>query len=260
MIKKVIIEENFSKHAWDYDQHSKVQNFCASTLIERVKGKSFSKILDIGCGTGNYTKLLREKFSKAKIVAIDISSEMIKVAKKKLEDKEIEFIVADAQEFRLEEEFDLISSNASFQWFQDLKLDLIKYREALSAGGTILFSTFGPETFFQLHSCLKEFLNKPVAISASNFLKRAEIERILKDIFKEVSVREEIYNQEYDSLLELLENLRCTGTRGDGLRGEIFWTSRRIAQIEKIYKKRFSAEGGKSIVATYQMLFCRGNK
>jgi len=255
MINKVIIEENFSKHARDYDQHSKVQNFCASMLIKEVEAKSFTKILDIGCGTGNYTKLLREKFPKAEIKAIDISSEMVEVAKSKLGDQGIEFIVADAQEFKLKEEFDLISSNASFQWFQELRLDLIRYRGALSKGGSILFSTFGPKTFAQLHSCLEEFLNKPLAISASNFLKKEEIETILKGVFKEVEVKEEIYNQEYGSLLDLLENLRCTGTRGEGLKGEIFWTPRTIDQIEKIYNKRF-----KKVIATYQMFFCRGVK
>ncbi len=253
MVNKRVIEENFSKHARDYDQHSRIQNLCASMLIKEVNANGFSSILDIGCGTGNYTRLLKSRFPQAKIKAVDISAEMIKVAKEKLGSEDVEFIVADAESLSLEEEFDLISSNASFQWFGDLKSDLTRYKQALSKGGFILFSTFGPETFFQLHSCLEEFLGKPLSISASNFLKREEVETILKGIFSEVVVKEEIYNQNYNSLLELLESLRCTGTRGDGLRGEIFWTPRRIASIEKIYRERF-----KNIVATYQMFFCRG--
>lgn len=253
MLDKRVIEENFSKHARDYDQHSEVQNLSASILIKEITSDNFSNILDIGCGTGNYTKLLREKFPKAIIKAVDISEEMIKVAKEKLGKSGVEFIIADAQSLNLEEKFDLISSNASFQWFQDLKADLLRYKKALKEGGFILFSTFGPKTFFQLHSCLKEFFGKPLSISASNFLKRGEIETILNGIFKEVRVKEKIYNQDYDSLLGLLESLRCTGTRGEALRGEIFWTPRRVASIEEIYKKKF-----KNIVATYQMFFCRG--
>jgi len=277
MIDKRIIEENFSKHAWEYDQHSRIQNFCASRLIKEVNANSFLSILDIGCGTGNYTRLLKDRFPQAKIKAVDISAEMIEVAKEKFGDGEVEFIVADAESFNLEEEFDLISSNASFQWFGDLRSDLTRYKQVLGRGGLILFSTFGPKTFFQLHSCLEEFLGKPLSISASNFLKRREVEEILKGIFSEVQVKEEIYNQNYNSLLELLESLRCTGTRGNGLRGEIFWTPRRVASIEEIYRKRFSApakgwsqpeagqpvgegSGGKGIVATYQIFFCRGIK
>ncbi len=255
MVNKRIIEENFSKHAQSYDQHSRVQNLCASILINEVGTNSFPSILDIGCGTGNYTKLLKEKFPKAKIKAVDISAEMIALAKSKLGGKKIEFIVADAESLNLEEEFDLISSNASFQWFQELEADLKKYKGALKKKGLILFSTFGPKTFFQLHSCLEEFLNKPLSISASNFLNKEKVEEILKGIFKEVRVGEEIYNQQFNSLLELLENLRCTGTRGDGLRGEIFWTPGAIASVEEIYRKRF-----KNIVATYQIFFCRGVK
>ena len=49
MIDKRIIEETFSKHARDYDQHSRVQNLCASILIKEVNTNSFSSILDIGC-------------------------------------------------------------------------------------------------------------------------------------------------------------------------------------------------------------------
>ncbi len=260
MVDKRIIEENFSKHARDYDQHSRVQDLCASILIKEVNTNGFSSILDLGCGTGNYTKLLKSKFPKAKIKAVDISAKMIEVAKEKLGEREVEFIVADAESLNLEEEFDLISSNASFQWFQDLKSDLTRYKEALKREGFILFSTFGPETFFQLHSCLEEFFNKPLSINASNFLKKERLESILKGIFSKAEVREEIYNENYSSLSDLLENLRCTGTRGDGLRGKIFWTPRRIASIEEIYKKKFSASGGKSIVATYQIFFCRGIK
>lgn len=254
MVNKKVIEENFSKHAREYDQHSRVQNFCASRLIKEIKANSFSNILDIGCGTGNYTKLLRNRFPLAKIKAVDISAEMIEVAKDKLEDTRIEFVVADAENLSLKKRFDLISSNTSFQWFQDLKSDLTKYKQALGKGGLILFSTFGPKTFYQLHSCLEEFLGKALSISASNFLKREEVEKILKGIFSEVEVKEEEYNQNYDSLLELLENVRCTGTRGNGLKEEIFWTPRRITSIEEIYKKKFER-----IVATYQMFFCRGS-
>lgn len=265
MVNKKIIERNFSKHACDYDRHSKVQRWSAFRLIKGVEPKKFLNILDIGCGTGNYTKLLSDKFLEAKIKAVDISDEMIKIARKKLEGRKIEFSVADAEEFSLEEKFDLISSNASFQWFQDLKKDLTKYKRALREKGVILFSAFGPKTFFQLHSCLEEFLGKSISISASNFLNKQEVERILKDIFSEVEVKEEIYNENYSSLIELLESLRCTGTRGNGLKGEIFWTPGVINSIENIYKKKFPAEGGsasggKSIVATYQLLFCRGVK
>jgi hypothetical protein len=70
-----------------------------------------------------------------------------------------------------------------------------------------------------------------------------------------VEVEEEVYNQDYGSLRELLESLKYTGTRGDALRGEIFWTPGTIAALGKIYKQRF-----RKLTATYQIFFCRGVK
>lgn len=255
MISKGTISENFSKYAGVYDQYSTVQNLSALRLIEEANSSSFRNILEIGCGTGNYTKLLREKFPKACIKAIDISGEMIKIAREKLRNEKIEFVIADAENLKLEKSFDLISSNASFQWFENLEADLARYKEALNKGGFVLFSTFGPRTFHELHSSLEEFSRKSLSLVAGGFLAKQEIERMLKRFFGEVQVREKIYKEKYSSLWELLEKVRCTGTRGGGLKGEIFWIPRTIASIEKIYIKRFQ-----SIVATYQLFFCRGIK
>jgi len=115
MVNKAIIKENFSKHAREYDQYSKVQNFCASKLINEIGCKQCHNILDLGCGTGNYTKLLRDKFPKSLIKAVDISRAMVEVSKEKLSNQKIEFIIADAEQFKLDNGFDLVTSNASFQ-------------------------------------------------------------------------------------------------------------------------------------------------
>ena len=42
------------------------------------------KILDIGCGTGTFAKIVKEKFPYAKITCLDFSKNMIEVAKEKL--------------------------------------------------------------------------------------------------------------------------------------------------------------------------------
>ena len=120
MIDKSLVEKNFSRYACYYDAYSTVQNLSASDLAAGIGESKFKSILDIGCGTGNYTALLRNKFPGARIKALDISGEMIKVAKEKLRGGEIEFIVGDGEALNLREKFDLISSNASFQWFTNL--------------------------------------------------------------------------------------------------------------------------------------------
>jgi len=246
------IKDNFSRYAKHYDQYSSVQNLCAQGLINQIDLNGFSKILDVGCGTGNYTKLLQDKFPKAAIKAVDISYEMLKIAKNKLKAKNTEFILADAQRLKTKDKFDLISSNASFQWFEELDSTLEKYKGLLNNKGSIIFSVFGPDTFLELSKALEQYLGKTQPISASYFLKAKELEKLLRKHFSKVTVTEKSYKKEYKCLKDLLKHIKYTGTRGDNL-VKANWTQNTIATLDQIYRDSFG-----EIIATYQVFFCRG--
>ena len=255
MFNKEIIKDNFSKCAKYYDRHSAIQNLCALRLIKGIKERDVSNILDIGCGTGNYTKLLNKKFSAAQIRGVDISPGMIAVAKKKMPCDKIDFIVADAEEIDFKEKFDIISSNVSFQWFTDLETALFRYSKLLNKHGYVLFSTFGPLTFFELNESLREFFGQSASISACSFLEKRDIEKTLKKIFSKVEVKQEIYKEKVCSLKELIKKIKHTGARGNGVSKKNFWTNKKISDIERIYRKKF-----KDVTATYQVFFCKGIK
>ncbi len=85
----------------------------AKDLAMRVKDIcSPQKIVDIGCGPGNSTAILKEIFPDAHIIGIDNSSNMIKRAS--IEHPEITFQLYDASQ--LTDQYDLIFSNACLQW------------------------------------------------------------------------------------------------------------------------------------------------
>ena len=253
MIDKTAIKRNFSKYAHCYDKYSLIQDKCAASLGRYLGKTSQASILDIGCGTGNYTKLLFEKFPKAKITAVDISKEMIVVARGKFPKNRIEFMVSDAEELNLEEKFSLITSNASFQWFKELKQSLSKYRQLLKTGGIIAFSIFGPQTFCELNHSLVEF-NKN-SIVADSFKDKASIEVLLKKLFRKSDIERKVFIEQYDSLPKLLKTIKYTGTTGSGLGLKKLWTPGKIAELEKIYLNKF-----KKITATYEVFFCKGIK
>jgi len=255
MVNKETVRKNFSKYAKFYDRHSLIQNFCGQKLINTAKANGFKRILDIGCGTGNYTRLLKEKFPLACIKAVDISEEMVKIAKDKIKDKDIEFIIADAEGLNLGEEFDLISSNVSFQWFENLGRALANYKESLRQGGFVLFSTFGPLTFCELQESLEDFFGKKIAISAVDFAGRQEREEALQGLFREVKVEQKLYKRNYPSLAELLKKIKYTGARGNGALKNSLLTPKTLLAVEEVYKKKF-----KQIAATYQVFFCKGIK
>ncbi|PIP21278.1 MAG: malonyl-[acyl-carrier protein] O-methyltransferase BioC [Candidatus Omnitrophica bacterium CG23_combo_of_CG06-09_8_20_14_all_40_11] len=252
-MNKKIIARNFSRCAYLYDRYADVQKKAALEILGGIEDYSFSKVLEIGCGTGNYTFLLREKFKKARITALDISGKMVEVAREKLKDKDIEFIVADGESVNFpDEDFDLVTSNACFQWFENLEAALQKYKSLLKKDGLILFSIFGPLTFRELNASLESLLqNMPIA--ANNFMNKDKIKKILSNNFKEFKIRELRYEESFASLLRLLNKIKYTGIRGNGLGSKISLGWRYLKKLEEAYLNKFQ-----QIKVTYQIFFCQG--
>lgn len=254
-VNKKLIKNNFSKCAAYYDQYSSIQNLSAARLITKIRANGLKGILEIGCGTGNYTRLLRERFPQAKIKALDISSQMCKRAREKNHQNNIKFIVADAETATFKEKFDLISSNASLQWFDDLEATLAKYRDLLVEDGMISFSIFGPQTFLELNEVLQEFSGNSLSVDAYGFIESKKIEKILKRLFRGVEVEKKLYQEENMSFTQLLKKIKYTGVRGEALNKKGLWTAKMLKELDKIYRQK-----SKNIVATYEVLFCQGRK
>lgn len=252
-IDKDRLARNFSRYANLYDRYAGIQLLAAKELIGELPERDMRTILEIGCGTANYTLLLRERFKAADITAVDISGRMIEVARHKSGTKGINFIIADAEQLDLNRRFDLITSNACFQWFGDPDKTIAKYAKTLTENGAILFSAFGPQTFWELGRSLKEAVGEDVAISSVKFPDKNKLRSLLKKYFRENVVRELVIKETYPSLIELLNRIRYTGTRGSGIGNSILWKRRILERTEDAYRANF---GG--IAVTYQIFFYKG--
>ena len=250
---KGVISENFSRYAHLYDRYSSVQQETAQALLEKIPQNNFLKILELGSGTGNLTMLLRERFKHADIKAVDISEKMIECAHGRFKDQAIKFIHADAERLDLKEKFDLITSNACFHWFDDLENALRQYKRHLQDNGLIVFTLFGPDTFYELNFALGLVL-KGAYTASSRFSGKAELVKFLKHEFKKTSIDEGHYQEEFPDLTALLKKIKYSGTRGSNA-GRLNFSRRTISEIEKSYLDKFGL-----IKATYQVFFCRVQK
>lgn len=253
MNKKTIIN-NFSRYAHLYDRYADIQKNTASELLGWISENNIIKILEIGCGTGNYTLLLKDKFKKAELKAIDISEKMITLASQKIKDKRIEFITADAEIFPFFEEFDLITSNACLQWFDNPQAALIKYKNLLKPESLLLFSIFGPATFWELDTILKYIL-QDVSVSAKNFITQEKLQEVLSQNFKRHRIKEIRYQEHFSCLKELLDKIKYTGMRGEGITDKIFFSQGVLKNLEDTYLDKFQ-----QIKATYQIFLCQAIK
>jgi malonyl-CoA O-methyltransferase len=162
MIDKQLLQKRFSLHAKTYDRYAQVQKQMAGQLLTALDGPNLpdkARILEIGCGTGYLTKALCTRFPQAQIFAVDLAPGMIEVAKEKVRLEQVTFICGDIEQMNWQKSFDLIISNATFQWFNQLELTLKKLFSSLTTNGMILFSTFGCDTFRELHTSFQRALS-----------------------------------------------------------------------------------------------------
>ena len=252
---KSLIGENFSKSACSYDRHCCVQAECAQRLLDLTEGGDFRRILEIGCGTGNFTRLLRRKYLGAEITAVDISGQMIESAKKKLDGDKLRFFVADGEKLSIERAFDLVTANASLQWLDQPEVSFGRFARFLDDGGVISFSIYGPETFTELESVLSKRLGKGKWLSSRMFTSPDLIRRSVEKHFESVEFEEARFTVVFSSLIDLLRDIKRSGVRGYGLGGRAYLGRQLLAALEKDYLDKYGC-----IIASHQVFFCKGVK
>ncbi len=104
-------------------------------LVARVRSEP-STIVDLGCGPGHLTQVLRQRWPDATIHGVDSSPEMIRQAVDQNDDARATYELADVGGWEPAAEVDLVVSNALFQWVPD-QLDVIgRIAQRIADGGT----------------------------------------------------------------------------------------------------------------------------
>ena len=104
-------------------------------LLERIPDTEIRTAIDIGCGPGNSTELLKARVPAARVMGIDSSNDMIAAACKRLPD--IDFQVADIASWQVEQPVDLILANAVLQWLPDHEALFPRLIGMLNPGGVL---------------------------------------------------------------------------------------------------------------------------
>jgi trans-aconitate 2-methyltransferase len=107
----------------------------ARDLLARLPLDRPRRIADIGCGPGNSTEMLAERYPAAEVVGLDSSTEMLAAARKRLPD--VTFVEADVAGWAPDRPFDLIFANAVFQWVPDHLGVVARLLEAAPPGGVL---------------------------------------------------------------------------------------------------------------------------
>jgi trans-aconitate 2-methyltransferase len=105
---------------------------CAKRFAEKQNPK---RVVDLGCGTGELTKILHERVNAGSTLGLDSSAEMLAKAPQGVPN--LKFEQGDIAAFAAENTYDLIFSNAALQWVDDHEKLFATLARALTPGGQL---------------------------------------------------------------------------------------------------------------------------
>ncbi|MDE3101088.1 MAG: trans-aconitate 2-methyltransferase [Chloroflexota bacterium] len=105
---------------WDPAQYLRFGGYRtrpAIDLLARVPLAAPRTVYDLGCGPGNATRLLRERWPAAHVTGVDASEEMLTRARASRPD--VDWVLADIASWRPPQPADVVFSNAALHWLGD---------------------------------------------------------------------------------------------------------------------------------------------
>jgi malonyl-CoA O-methyltransferase len=146
---------SFDRAAKTYDDAAVLHREVRENLLERLELTTLKPrvVLDAGAGTGHGGRALKRRYSKALVIALDYSGQMLRAAgKQRSWLRPFERLQADAGLLPLRDgSIDLIVSNLMLQWC-DPDAVFAEFRRVLAPEGLLTFSTFGPDTLRELRT------------------------------------------------------------------------------------------------------------
>src|SRR5262245_44920996 len=104
-------------------------------LLAQVPLANGRRVVDLGCGPGNSTELLIERFPDAQVIGVDSSPDMLRQARERL--PRCTFVESDIAAWMPDAETDLLFGNAVFHWVPDHPKVLARLLQALRQGGVL---------------------------------------------------------------------------------------------------------------------------
>ena len=123
-------------------------------MVERLDIKPGSTVLDVGTGTGVFLPfLLRSIGENGRIVALDFAEEMLKKARAKNFDGNIDYLCTDVTDIPLDNEiFDVVVCYSSFPHFRDKPKALAEIKRVTKSGGRVLiYHTSSRSSINEIH-------------------------------------------------------------------------------------------------------------
>ena len=260
-VSKKAVQRSFSRASSTYDSFSHMQQEVNRLLLRQVPAAPYRKVLEIGCGTGALTERLFSTCQIERLLAVDLSLSMLKVAGRRLSASErIHFVCCDAERLPLKAGagFDLVITASAMQWFSCFNSSIRELvKNHLETGGHFSACFFGRDSLLELSDSLaRSFPDRDTRILTDFFPDYHRDLSGLDRLFSTLRIQRKVIKKEYNNLLHLLRVLKMTGVSPPGKEHRPLLSTRgAVSSVERCYLERFG-----SITASFEIIFISGRR
>lgn len=243
---KRLIAERFARARDTYSQEARVQQQVAEKMMRLLPDIRFRHIVEFGCGTGSYSRILLHQLQPETLLLNDLCPEMKECLTDLLLQDAVQFMPGDAEVLEFPEKTDLITSCSTLQWFNNPKRFFARCHSFLTDNGYLAFSTFGAENMREIRTLTGHGLD---------YLPVEKLNELLSPYFETVYAEEEIVPLPFATPLQVLQHLKQTGVTGTEKK---IWTRGRLQAFCNGYIGQFSQDGNVSL--TYHPIYIIARK
>lgn len=247
---KRLIAERFARARATYSREARVQQQVAERMMGRIRSllPEFSprRIVEFGCGTGLYSRLLYDTWRPGRLHLNDLCPEMAFCLDDLTARPGVSFVPGDAETCPLPDKVDLLTSCSTLQWFERPDRFFRRAAALLVSGGVLAFSTFGSRNLREIRALTGKGLAYPSPADLSRWLEEAGLHVLLLDEEEALC---------FPSPLDVLRHLRMTGVTGTSGHA---WSRGRLADFAQGYARHFGSPRG--VTLTYHPVYVIAKK
>lgn len=248
----------FSRAAESYERGAGLHRHVAANLLEWLPDPGLigdGRILELGCGTGVLTAMIRQRYPSALICAVDIAEGMAACLQDtRREDRNLACVVADARNFASRVPFDLVVSSSSLHWATPLSRTMTNIEGLVKPGGQVAVAMMVDETLRELHALRRTIA--PKKIPAGRLPTGEEAIAAFKGTGFIVSGQtEEIVRARYHSADDFLRTIHAQGLTGGAVsQGALPLSRSELRNLVSAYDMAYrDLKGG--VYASFKVLY-----
>ena len=171
------IHIRFTRALSSYDNHADAQHRISrklASLLPHQANVRYKRMLEIGCGTGGFTGVLKQQCHIDEWILNDLCEDCQEKIEQLFPGSPPRFIAGDAETLSFPGKFDLIASASVFQWMKEPETFLHKLSGLLMQQGLLLFSTFVPGNLHEIKKLTGKGLVYPTSDTLVGWLSTAD--------------------------------------------------------------------------------------